>query len=161
MRRLLVFITASYPGIQVEMGKRDIASAFRLRRPHPELSFLMCAELPGNHFNFPTDFAFCYLDMPSGWNGAPANFAQFGDAVSAIHSHCGTTSPHWYRPFPFFSLLYVDDGVFYGRKIRRRQERDTSTWERITKGLSGGGPINGEVMRLEVNWGGRPHTYRI
>ena len=59
----------------------------------------------------------------------PANFAIFGDAVSAIQSQCGAPSTDWYRPFPFLSRLNVEGGLFLDRKIRPRQEINTSTCE--------------------------------
>ena len=43
LARLLVSMTVALPGLTIEMAKRDIASAFRLLRLHPSLSFLMCA----------------------------------------------------------------------------------------------------------------------
>ena len=115
----------------------------------------MCAELHGNHINFPTDLSFCYLALPFGWNGAPANFAIFGEAVSAIHPHCGTTSPHWYRPFPFLSRSYVGDGMFFGPKIRPRQESNTSARERIEKGLKGETSIGDGGILLACSSGKR------
>ena len=45
--RVLVSLAVAYPGFQIEMAKRRIASAFRLLRANPALSLLMCAELPG------------------------------------------------------------------------------------------------------------------
>ena len=111
----------------------------------------------GGHIDFPAELALFYLSMPSGRNGAPANFAIFGDAAPAIHSHCGMARPGWYRPFPFLSRLHVGDGMFFDLKTQSRLGTNTSTWARIAKGLFGKESINGDKMRIEGKCGPR-HT---
>ena len=46
--RLVVSATVRFPGLWVEIAKRDIASACRLLRL-PPLSLLMCTEIPCRH----------------------------------------------------------------------------------------------------------------
>ena len=126
LARLLVSITVSVPWAQVELETRYIAPALRLLRTRPAFSLLMCKELHGDHFNFPTELVFYYLATPCGRNGDPSRCAIFGDSVSAIQPHCGATDPKWYKPVPFLPRLYVGDGIFSGIKIRPRQEINTS-----------------------------------
>ena len=128
LARLLVTMTVALPGLTLEMTKRDIASAFRLLRLRPSLLLLMCTELPGMHFGCERDFVFFYLAMPFGWNGEPVNFALFGDAISAIHSHFGVDDSSWFAPFPSQSRLYADDGMLYYIRNRVRQKANSEAW---------------------------------
>ena len=91
--------------------------------------------------------------MPFGWNGAPANFAIFGDAIAAIHSQRGMERPGWLPPFPFLSKLYVVDGLFPDLKIRRRQSPNTNAWGRITLGYPGRKSTNADKLEEEGLWG--------
>ena len=110
----IIRLQARNPGIPVALTKRDIAPAFRLLRLHPALCLVMATELPGKMFGLTaeTDIALLYLATPFGWNGSPAHFAVFGDALTIIHCSHGVSNPEWYGAHPFRSKLYVDDGIF-------------------------------------------------
>ena len=152
LARLLAPMTVAFPGLIIEMAKRDIASSFRLLRLHPALALIMGTELPGAHFGYNHDIVFFYLAMPFGWNGAPENFALFGDAISAIRSRFGMGDPSWRTTSPFLSFVYVDDGMFFDIRNSTRQQANTATWERITKGVLGNDAINNEKLDLEGSW---------
>ena len=72
------------------MANRDIASASRLLRLRPALSLHICAEFPGGFLVQGRDLVLIYLVIPFGWNGAPANFAIFGDAITCSQAKFGT-----------------------------------------------------------------------
>lgn len=113
----------------------------------------MCAELPGIHFGSDHDLVFCYLEMPFGRNGAMANFAIFGDAISAIHSRFGVCGPSWCTSSPFQSRLYVaDDGMLFDIRNRARQPANTDTWGYITRGVLGKRAINTDKLGIGGAW---------
>ena len=206
--RLLIAMTVGFPCFQIEMAKRDIASAFRLLRLHPAPSLLMCTEFPGWVLGREYDLVLFYLAMPFGWNGSPANFAIFGDAVPHIHSQFGMGRPDWFasldvlsklyvvdgllfdleismrfgwngppanfalfgdaiphihsqfgmgRPGWFASLdvlskLYVGDGLLFDLKISMRQQANTLVWESTTLGLLGPKALNMDKLQEEGRW---------
>ena len=135
--RLLVSMTVTLPGFEIEMAKSDIASAFRLLRLRPSLSLLMCTELPGGALGHTPDVALFYLVMSFGWNGSPANFAILGDAISCVHAQFGMGCPHWFLSIPILSKLYVDDELLFDIRNKIRQQANVLTWEAITTGLLG------------------------
>ena len=47
--RWILALTHRYPGLDLKLTKRDVASAFRLLRLHPALSLVMVTEFPANH----------------------------------------------------------------------------------------------------------------
>ena len=135
--RLLVSMTVTLPGFDIEMPKRVIASAFRLLRLRPASSLLMCTELPGGVVGHSRDVIIFYFVMPFGRNGSPANFAIFGDAISCLRAQFGTGRPDWFLPIPFLSQLYVDDGLLFDIRNEIRQQANVLMWEAITLGLLG------------------------
>ena len=91
--------------------------------------------------------------MPFGWNGAPANFAVFGDAISNIHAQFGMHRTDWFSSLAFASRLYVDDGVFSDVKMPIRQLANTLVWESTTLGLLGPKSLNLDKMKEEGDRG--------
>ena len=151
--RLLASATVSFPGIPVEMTKRDIASAIRLLRVHPALSLVMFTGLHLEHFEAEFDISLFYLAIPFGRDGPPANCAISGDAISAIQSHRGMERPGRSSQFPSLSELYVDDGLFSDLKNRRRQTLNTTAWEPTTRGVVGRKAINADKLAGGGIWG--------
>lgn len=82
LARSIIALVRKHPGIQIVMTKRDIASALRPLREHPSLAQVMVAGIPGARVGLGPDIIIFYLVAPFGWNGPPAHFAQFGDAVT-------------------------------------------------------------------------------
>ena len=93
LARLLVSTAVSFTGIQIEVAKRDVSIGILVDAHPPSLSLAMRTELPGARYQHLEDFALFYLDIPFGLNGAPVNFAIFGEAISKIHSLFGTNRP--------------------------------------------------------------------
>lgn len=58
---ILVSTTVSLPGLDIQMVKRDIATAIRLLRQHPALSLLMCAEIPGGCLGYSDGLVLIYI----------------------------------------------------------------------------------------------------
>ena len=133
--RLLAPMTVSLQAIDIKMEKRGIDSAFPPLRWRPALSLLMCAEIPGCFFAISRDLALLYLAMPFGWNGAPANFAIFGDAITRIHAKFGTGRPDWFLSMPSLSKLYDDDGLLCEMRNAIRRRTNALPREYITLGL--------------------------
>ena len=111
-RRIMGLINM-YPGLTLKVTNRDDSSAFRLLRLRPALCLVMVAEFPEAHVHIAAYLVCFYLAVPFGWNGAPAQFAFFGDSITIAHIQFGlskassTLMRHSYRP-----SLYVDDGIF-------------------------------------------------
>ena len=150
--RLLVSLTVLLPGFEIEVAKRDIASAFRLLRLHPALALVMCTELPGCELGRARDVVVFYLVMPFGRSGSPANFAVFGDSISLIHALFGMGRPDWFLSIPFLSRLYVEDGLLFDIKNAIRQLANTTTREAATVGMLGEDAINQNKLDEEGNW---------
>ena len=99
----------------------------------------MVTELPGKMCNLRdgNDVVLFYLAMPFGWNGPPAHFAAFGDALTIIHRAHGMSDTDWYGPSPFRSRLYAGDGIFAEILRKIRMGACTNCWETSAKGLLG------------------------
>ena len=95
--------------------------------------------------------------MSFGWNGAPSNFAIFGDAISTIRAQFGMNNPSWRTALPFQSRLYVDDGMLLDIRNTVQQTANTDTWGWIARGLLGIWAINAEKLGMEGTWGAK-HT---
>ena len=147
LARLSVSASVSFPVIQIEMDKRDIASAFRPMRLLPSLSPVRRTEIPGAHFQHSEDLVLFNL----------ANFAIFGDAISTIHSRFGMNNPDWRTSLSILSRLYVDDDMMFGIKNIIRQKANSDACEWIREGLQDSPPINDEKLELSGKWGPR-HT---
>ena len=150
--RLLVPATVSFPCLDVQMAKRDIASAFSLLRIHPALSLLMRTELPGGLLGYSRDIVFIYLVMPFGRNGAPANCAIFGDSITGIHGKFGMERPDWFLPTPFLSKLYVGDGVLFEIRKLTRQGTNETLRGHIAVGLLGRNSLNWPKLEEGGKW---------
>ena len=147
-------LQALNPHTPIALTKRDIAAAFRLLRLHPALCLVMATELPGKIFGLDNGFdvVLVYLAMPFGWNGSPAHFAVFGDALTLIHRNFGMADPTWFGSHPFHSRLYVGDGIFSEVLRIQRMDACTECWERIAKGLLGPTAINLGKLDEEGIW---------
>ena len=147
-------LQALNPNTPIALAKRDIAAAFRLLRLHHALSLVMATELPGRFFGIEggSDLVLIYLAMPFGWNGSPAHFAAFGDALTVIHHNFGISDPSWFGSHPFHSRLYVGDGIFAEVLRIQRMNACTGSWERIAKGLLGPTAINLDKLGEEGIW---------
>ena len=109
----------------------------------------MCTDLHGVRFNVDFDLALFYLVRPLGWNGAPGNFAIFGDAISAMHSHMGNGEARLVLLTPPISRLYIDGGLFSEVESRIQQIPSTTAWGSIAKGHLGRRSINSDKLEEE------------
>ena len=151
--RWILALKQTYPGINLRMTKRDVASAFRLLRLHPALSLVMVTEFPAVHVAMSDDLVCVYLAIPFGWNGAPAHFARFGDAVTRAHRRCGPVSCiTTLMKHAYVSFLYVDDGIFVEVNVPERLLATTLCWERLVKGVLGKNAINTDKLEEEGTW---------
>ena len=82
LARRIMSLAGMYPGFPLRVAKRDVASAFRLLRPHPALALAIVAGFPASHVNMDHDLVRFYLVIPFGWDVAPSHFARFGDAIT-------------------------------------------------------------------------------
>ena len=149
--RLLVTMAVSFPGLDIQMAKRDIAAEFRLLRLHPALSLLMCAELPGGFLGYSRDLVLIYLVMPFGRNGAPANFAIFGDAITCIRAKFGMGRPDWLLPTPFLSKLYVGDGLLSRSEMRYARVRTQLCGRILQSDYWAKTPLICQIWRMKEN----------
>ena len=150
--RLLVTRAVSYPSIDVVMTKRDIDSAFRLRRLRLALSLLMCAELPGGYPVYSHDLVLIYLAMPIGRNGAPANFLLFGDSIACIHGKFGPGRLDRFLTLPFRSKLYAGNGLILETRNIARQNGSVSLRGKLTLGLLGPQATKQSKIAAEGQW---------
>ena len=154
--RMIVILRTQFPDIETRLTKRDVAAAFRLLRLHPALCLLMVTELPGRFFKMKgQDIVLIYLVMPFGWNGSPAHFAVFGDAITAAHCAHGIADHPELSQLPFLSRMYVDDGIFVELRQPVRMQTSTLVWEKFTRGLLGRSSINLDKMKEEGQWSNR------
>ena len=134
LARLLAAMAVSIPGLIIEMTKRDIASAFLPIIATTSISIsLDVYRTDGDHFGRPRDLVLFYLVAPFGWNGAPTNFAIFGDAISSIRARFGVNNPSWYTTLPRQYRLYVDDGMLFDIQNLISQTDNTDTWGWFTR----------------------------
>ena len=101
----------------------------------------------------PHDVVLFYLAIPLGWNGAPANFAIFGDAIASMRAQFGMGRPDWFLPISSLSELYVGDGLFFDIGDQHRRRANTLVWESIAVGLLGPHALNVSKMEEECRRG--------
>ena len=113
----------------------------------------MATELTGRFFKMQhSDVVLFYLAMPFGWDGSPAHFAVFGDAITAAHCARGVVGEPHMSQFPFLSRMCADDGIFFEIDQSVRLKASTSAWEFFTRGLLGREAINAEKLNEEGQW---------
>ena len=100
------------------------------------MSLVMRTELPGKNFGHPRDLFLFYLAMSFGWNGAPGDFAIFGDVISPLRARFGMDNPSWHTPLPFLSRLYVADWMLFDIRNAIRQTANADTWEWVARGVT-------------------------
>ena len=151
--RLLDTMAVSFPRIDIQMAKRDIGSAFRLLRLRPSWSLLMCTELPGCFLGYAHDLVLIYRVIPFGLNGAPGNFAIFGDAATCIRAKFGMGHPDWFPPpTPLTPKPYVDDGRLFEIRNAIRQNLNATLWGHIAIGMLGRNSPNLSKLEEEGKW---------
>ena len=72
--RSIIDLVRRHPGVQIGLGKRDIASATRRMLVRPKQAQFTAADLHGQHLGFPRDFFRAYLVIPFGLEWAPGEF---------------------------------------------------------------------------------------
>lgn len=127
--RWIMGLHAMYPGSELVVTKRDIASAFRLLRLRPSLSMLMETEFPSPHIPLQHDMVCICLAMPIGRNGAPGNCAQFGEANARAHLQCGLPRSTMRLNHDCRSVMYVDGGIFIELNMQNRLMAKMRCWE--------------------------------
>ena len=142
--RSIISLQRRYPNTQVLLTKRDIKSAFRLIRLHPQMSKIMVTEFPGEIFGLEEDIMCFYGALPIGWSGSPGHFCRFSDAITRLHQLHGPSRPMWNSFFAFRSRMYIDDGLFVEIDIGDRREQTTAAWGRIARSLLSPDAINEE-----------------
>ena len=153
LSRWITGLVRMYHGLPLKVDKRDAASAFRLLRLHHALALVVVTEFPASHVHMEHDLACFYLVMPFGWNGSPAHFARFGDAVTRAHNKCGLGRlSHTLMRHARRSVLYVDDGIFIEVNMRERLSGTTACWGHLTKGVLGADATNLDKLDEEGHW---------
>ena len=90
--------------------------------------------------------------MPFGWNGDPAHFAYFGDAITKAHVQCGLARALTPMKHAFRSVMYAGDGIFAEVAAPERMAASTQCWEHLAKGILGRDAINEEKLGTEGTW---------
>ena len=145
-------LTGRYPELELKATKRDIASAFRLPRLRPALSLLAATEFPARHVSLSRDLICIYLVMPFGWNGSPANFARFGDAITLARQQCGLRRGDRHLHHSFRPRTYADDGIFIEINARRRLNATAACWGFFAKCILGLGATSDGKLAQEGTW---------
>ena len=147
--RGIISLKRKSPLSDVALAKRDIKSAFRLIRIHPQLSRVMVTEFGGRHFGLEEDVLLFYGVIPFGWGGSPSHFCRFSDAISILHQLHGPCHQLWNMGMAFRSKMYIDDGIFIELDMGSRLGQSTGKWEEIAKGCLSDDAINEEKNLLE------------
>ena len=122
-------VNRAFPTSDVSVTKRDIASAFKLRRIHPDSARLFGTEFHGWGFEIGFDVVAFYLCLPFGWSGSPGEFASIARAIPKWHRSHAPSDPSWNSCHNFSSFLFVDDGIPVGPSLGNREEQSTSCLE--------------------------------
>ena len=112
----------TWPNVKVVCCKRDIDSAFKRARTHPDMCALLRAEFSGRFFDMAGNIYFLYLALPFGWRGSPAYFSSVGRGISVARKNPPLPNKLRGGPHDMRSLLFVDDAIFIEPLVGERPE---------------------------------------
>ena len=148
----VIALKKSYPNVPIKCTKRDINSAFRQIRLHPDAASLFATEFQGSTLGLNYDIIVGYLVLPFGWTGAPGVFASIAEIITRFHNLSSPANPLWAGDHPFQSHLFVDDGILIEPDIAGRLEQSATTWECGSFLVIGNDALNEEKLRIEGEW---------
>ena len=148
LTRRVMSLVHTCPGFPLKVTKRDAAPSFRLLRLRPDLSLVLVTEFPSDHVHL-EDLVCFYLAMPYDWNGSPAHFAFFGDAITTSHVQHGLCNPATLLLHLFRSVLNADGGIFAESNVPGRLFDATHCWGGMTRGILGMEGINADKLDEE------------
>ena len=101
----------AHPGVPILINKRDITSASKFPRIHPDGVKLPPAELTGSYFGLHSSVIELNLVLPFGWSGSPG---CVGGMASAIPKWDNAHGPSYHTnsgPESFTSFMFADGGI--------------------------------------------------
>ena len=78
----VISLRRTWPHIPSKCCKRDIDSAYKRIRVHPDMSIILCTEFHLKHFGGDGTFYMMYPTLPFGWRGSPSYFSVVGEGLS-------------------------------------------------------------------------------
>ena len=151
----LVALEMRWPGLRTLCNKRDIDSAFKRIRVHPDASEILRTEFRAELFGIDDPDAtliFLYLVLPFGWRASPGYFSRLGEGISTSHREYQSGHPERDGKDHFDPLLFVGDAIFIEPSLGHRQEMVVGCWEYICKKLLGASAVNDEKKDIEGSW---------
>ena len=103
----IISLNRAYPNFPLNCAKRDINSAFRQIRLHPDACAHFSTDFRGVPRALDFDIVVGYLVLPFGWAGGPGVFASIADLVTRLHTLSRPTSPLWEGGQNFRSRLFL------------------------------------------------------
>ena len=144
-----------WPGLPIICAKRDIDSAFKRVRVHPDACAVLRAEFSTKHLGLAgnDDTALFYLALPFGWRASPGYFSRIGEGITKAHQQYASGCPERDGADPFSSQLFVDDAIFIEPTLGERYKLVVECWEHVCVRLLGPGAVNADKIQLEGQWG--------
>ena len=110
--RRVVTLCHMFPGMRMLIGKRDVASAFKLVNLRPEDCGQFATELPGMHVGAPErHLHLLFLCLTFGATASPGHYHAFSMGIHQYHNSRGPPDPEWNGSYRYWSTTLVDDGI--------------------------------------------------
>ena len=148
----VIALKKSYPHVPTKCTNRDINSAFRQIRLHPDAAALFATEFRGDILDLEWGIISGYLVLPFGRDGAPGVFASIAAIITRFHNLSSPANPLWAGDHPFRIHLFADDGILIEPDIAGRLEQIAATWGRGSFLAIGNDALNKSKLIIEGLW---------
>ena len=110
--RRIVQMVNIFPGVRMLIGKRDVASAFKLINLRPQDCGQFATELPGVHIGAPAEHLhILFLCLTFGASVSPGHYHAYSMGIHQYHNARGPPNPAWNGNYRYWSTTLVDDGI--------------------------------------------------
>ena len=150
--RKITTLSRAYHGVDILINKRDIKSAFKLVRIHPDGVKLFATEFPGRFFGLSSSVVAFYLVLPFGWSGSPEFFAYMASGIPKWRNAHAPIIPGKSGGYAFCSFLFADDGILIGPNLGTRCTESALCWEKGCHLTPGPDSVNQGKLEEEGNW---------
>ena len=144
-----------WPHLNILRNKRDIDSAFKRIKVHPDMCAIMRTEFDAKKLGMDEEdvtVLFLYLAPPFRWRASPAFFPHVGEGITTTRKEFISHDVKRDGSDYFCSLLFAGDAISIEPCLGKRQEMVISCWGHVCRKLLGDSAINADKVRLEGTW---------
>ena len=134
------------------VNKRDVGSASKLVRIHPDFAKLFPTEFAGRFFGLSSSVVPFYLVLPFGWSGSPGCFAYMASGIPKWNNAHAPNFPETSGEEPFSSFLFDGDGILIQPELGTRCIEGALRRDKGRRLKYGMDSVNHDKPEDEGNW---------